>query len=259
MDLGVSGRLAVVMGVTGGLGGACARALAQEGATVIACGRDADRTGAFVQTLTQAGLTADPLVLDLAEPASVASAVGHLAGQPVDILVNNSGGPPPGTTAAITPEVLDAQFQAMVASLIQITNALVPGMRQRGWGRVLTIASSGTQQPIPNLALSNTLRAALVGFTKTLATEVAADGVTANMLLPGRIDTDRVARLDAAAAQRQGITAEEARAQAIGRIPARRLGTPAEFGATAAFLCSQPAAYITGSQIRVDGGLVATV
>jgi len=149
---------------------------------------------------------------------------------------------------------LDTFFQSMVLRVISLTNALLPQMREQGWGRILTVASSGVIEPIPNLALSNTLRGALVGWNKTLATEIAGSGVTANMLLPGRILTDRIEELDGANAKRLGKSLEEIREASVKTIPAGRLGTVEEFGAAGAFLCSEPASYITGTMLRVDGG-----
>ncbi len=156
-------------------------------------------------------------------------------------------------------ETLTAQAQAMVFRVIALTNRLLPAMVAAGWGRVLTCASSGVLQPIPNLAMSNTLRSALVGWNKTLANEVAANGVTCNMLLPGRIHTARTDQLDAAAAKRTGKTIDEVRAASRATIPAGRYGKVAEFGAVAAFLCSDPAGYVTGSVIRCDGGSIKSV
>ena len=147
----------------------------------------------------------------------------------------------------------------MVMSLIRIVDALVPMMREKKWGRVITITSSGVIQPIPTLAISNTLRASLVAFSKTLAGEVAADGVTVNVVLPGRIGTERVAELDKAAAERGNLSIEEASAKAAATIPAKRYGKVEEFAAVCTFLASVPAGYVTGSSIRVDGGLIASI
>lgn len=142
---------------------------------------------------------------------------------------------------------------------VRLLTATLPGMRSRGWGRVLAVASSGVAAPLPNLALSNLGRAGLANYLKTLATEVAADGVTVNVLLPGRIATDRVAYLDEAAAARSGRPVDQVRAASRAQIPAGRYGEPAEFGAAAAFLCSTHASYITGEALRVDGGLVRSL
>jgi 3-oxoacyl-[acyl-carrier protein] reductase len=147
----------------------------------------------------------------------------------------------------------------MAAHLFHLTGLLLPGMRARGWGRVLTIASSGVEQPIPNLALSNGIRASVLGWSKTLAGEVAADGVTVNVVLPGRIHTDRVDQLDAVAAQRQGKSLVEVARASTATIPAGRYGRPEEFADTVAFLASGRASYITGAKIRVDGGMIRSL
>ena len=150
-------------------------------------------------------------------------------------------------------------FQTMVASLFSVTGHLLPAMREAGWGRVITIASSGVVQPIPNLGLSNSLRSALVGWAKTLAAEVAGQGVTVNTVVPGRISTERIAELDAANARRLDKPIDEIRAESLKTIPMGRLGDPREFADVVAFLASQRASYVTGSVIRVDGGLIRSI
>ena len=159
----------------------------------------------------------------------------------------------------MTPEKLYNFFQSMVVRVITLTNALLPLMKTQGFGRIVTVASSGVFEPIPNLALSNTLRSALVGWNKTISTEIASYGVTANMVLPGRIHTDRIDELDGANAQRTGRSIEEVRSASIKTIPAGRLGAVEEFAAAAAFLCSQQASYITGTMLRVDGGAASSI
>jgi 3-oxoacyl-[acyl-carrier protein] reductase len=178
---------------------------------------------------------------------------------PIDILVNNSGGPPPGAAQAVEAGQWERHFTGMAANLFEATRLVLPGMAARGWGRIVTIASSGVQQPIPNLAISNAIRAAVVGWSKTLASEVAGKGVTVNVLVPGRIHTDRVDELDAAAAARSGSELKAVAAASAASIPAGRYGTPDEFAAVAAFLASTQASYITGSQIRVDGGAIRSI
>jgi 3-oxoacyl-[acyl-carrier protein] reductase len=262
MDLDLKGKRALVLASSRGLGLGIAKALAAEGAHVLLVGRSGDRLaencreiGADSQTRANGG-KADWLWGDLSEEgfvdAMIAGVKDKLGG--IDILVNNTGGPTPGTTEDMTADKLDTYFQSMVLRVITLTNAFVPQMKAQGFGRILTVASSGVIEPIPNLALSNTLRAALVGWNKTLATELAGFGITANMLLPGRIHTDRIDELDGANAKRQGKSLEEVRAASLKTIPAGRLGKVEEFAAAGAFLCSGPASYITGTMLRVDGG-----
>ncbi len=178
---------------------------------------------------------------------------------PIDILVNNSGGPPPSGASGVKPELWEAQFHAMVLPLFRITDMLLPAMRERKFGRVLTVASYSVIEPIPFIGISNTLRGAVAGWSKTLAGEVARDGVTVNMLLPGVIATDRSVQLHEANAKRQNISVEEALKRFETTLPVGRMGTAAEFGAVAAFLASPLASYVTGSMIRIDGGLTRSV
>ncbi|MFN7011159.1 MAG: SDR family oxidoreductase [Allorhizobium sp.] len=262
MDLGISAKRALVLASSRGLGLGIAKALADEGAHVLLCGRSADKLKANAEAINAAGRgKADWVEADLSDGNFVdtmLAAVHHKLGG-IDILVNNTGGPTPGTAEEMTAEKLYNFFQSMVVRVITLTNALLPLMQTQGFGRILTVASSGVFEPIPNLALSNTLRSALVGWNKTLASEVASYGVTANMLLPGRIHTDRIDELDAAGAQRTGKTVDEVRAASLKSIPAGRLGKVEEFAAAAAFLCSGPASYITGTMMRVDGGAARSI
>ncbi len=254
MDLGLRGRVALVLGSTAGLGRASALALADEGARVVVVGR---REG-LVRELAGSLPAAHGIVADLGEEGVVDRLVSETeaAFGPVDVLVLNGGGPPPGTADDFTPEQAQAAVDLLLLRHVALVSAVVPGMRERGFGRVLAVGSSGVQQPIPALTSSNVGRAALAAYLKTLAGAVAADGVTVNMVLPGRIATDRLASLDQSAAERSGRSLEETRAASQGAIPAGRYGDPAEFGAVVAFLASTAASYVTGEQVRVDGGLV---
>ncbi|WP_421362821.1 SDR family oxidoreductase [Agrobacterium rosae] len=257
MDLGISGKRALVLASSRGLGLGIATALAKEGAHVLLVGRTSEKLAANVDAINALGKgKADWVQGDLSQEnfvASMVEAVNKKLGG-IDILVNNTGGPTPGTAQDITIDKLETFFQSMVLRVITLTGALLPQMKEQGWGRILTVASSGVFEPIPNLALSNTLRGALVGWNKTLATEVAGSGVTANLLLPGRIHTDRIDELDGANAKRLGKSPEEVREASLKTIPAGRLGKVEEFAAAGAFLCSEPASYITGTMLRVDGG-----
>ncbi|GEO84422.1 MULTISPECIES: SDR family oxidoreductase [Alphaproteobacteria] len=262
MDLGISGKRALVLASSRGLGLGIAKALADEGAHVLLCGRSGDKLKANCEAINAAGKgKADYVVADLSDGDFVDKmlAAVHQTLGGIDILVNNTGGPTPGTAEEMTAEKLYNFFQSMVVRVITLTNALLPLMQTQGFGRILTVASSGVFEPIPNLALSNTLRSALVGWNKTLSTEVASYGVTANMILPGRIHTDRIDELDAANAKKAGKTVDEVRTASLKSIPAGRLGKVEEFAAAAAFLCSVPASYVTGTMMRVDGGAAQSI
>lgn len=262
MDFGISGKRALVLASSRGLGLGIAEALAAEGVNVLLCGRTEERLKANCAKINANGRgKADYVIADLSEADVVekliAASKEKLGG--VDILINNTGGPTPGSSEDMSVDKLETFFQSMVLRVIALTNALLPAMKEQGWGRIVTVASSSVIEPVPMLALSNTLRSALVGWSKTLSTEVAGFGITSNMLLPGRIATDRITELDTAAANRTGKPLEEIQKASVASIPAKRLGSVEEFGATGAFLCSNQAAYISGSLIRVDGGAVKSV
>ena len=259
MDLGIAGKRALVLGGNRGIGFGIAQALAAEGVHVAITGRDAARsTDAVAELKANSSVQIESARLDLActdELPAFAAMLTERFG-PIDILVNNTGGPQYGGATDRSAAEWSARFQDMILSVIVLTDALLPAMRQRRWGRILTVISSGVVQPIPILGISNTLRASLVGWSKTLSAEVAPDGVTANILIPGRIDTERVRLTDAANAAQLGISVDEARKRSTATIPLGRYGTIAEFGAAAAFAASERASYMTGAMIRVDGGIV---
>ena len=263
MDLGLNGKKAVVLASSGGLGLGVASALVAEGAEVVLAARSTDKLKDAAQSLNASGPgKAHAVTADLTDTGAAqalhAAAMDDLGGS-VDILVNNTGGPPPGGVEAQDSATWRQQFDTMVLRVIEMTNLCLPGMREQGWGRVLTLASSGIVQPIPNLSISNTIRSALVGWSKSLSNEVAKDGITVNILAPGRIKTARTDQLDAAAAKRQGKTVEEVQSASEATIPARRYGTVEEFAAVGAFLVSAPASYVTGSVVRCDGGSIRSV
>lgn len=259
MDLGINGKRALVLASSQGLGLGIASKLCEEGAHVLICGRSEDKLVAAAADLNAAGPgKADFTVIDLSEQDAAArlyaAAKEKLGG--VDILVNNTGGPPPGTVETPDSELWRSQIDTMLLRIIEITNLCLADMKDAGWGRILTIASSGVVQPIPNLAMSNTIRSSLVGWSKSLSNEVAASGITVNMLLPGRIRTERLKQLDEANAKRLGKPVEEVSAAEQATIPAGRYGTVEEFGSVGAFLVSEPARYMTGGLIRCDGGSI---
>ncbi|SEA04504.1 3-oxoacyl-[acyl-carrier protein] reductase [Bowdeniella nasicola] len=259
MDLGISSRSALVAASTSGLGRAIATALADEGVRVVINGRH--NVEEVVAEIRERGGDAVGIAADLTEPGAIEELVkrARAAVGDIDILVLNGGGPPPAPAYAVDDDGVSAAIDSLLRPHVELIRRLLPGMRERRWGRILAVGSSGIQAPLPDLALSNLGRGALAGYLKTLAAEVAPDGVTVNLLLPGRIDTERVKSLDAASAERQGRDAEQVRADVISTIPAGRYGDPSEFGAAGAFLCSGPAAYITGTALRVDGGAVQSL
>ncbi|MBO0819633.1 MAG: SDR family oxidoreductase [Nocardiopsaceae bacterium] len=257
MNLGINGRTALVCASTAGLGEATARALAAEGARVVVCGRRGDRAAEIAAGLPDAiGVGVDLTAPD--GPDQVVGAAAEAFG-PVDILVTNGPGPRPGDAAGLDGADITSAIESLVLPQQRLVSLVLPGMRERGWGRILAIASSGVVAPIASLATSNLGRAALGGYLKTLATEVAADGVTANLVLPGRIATARILEMNTFRAAREGVSAEEFAARDQAAIPVGRYGRPDEFGALAAFLCSEHASYITGTTVRCDGGAVPTL
>jgi len=254
MDLELERRRAVVTGASRGLGRAIATALAAEGARVTAVARNLARLNDLAAS--SAGRISAH-ACNLSDGDSIQGLADELG--KTDILVLNTGGPPPGTAADTADATWSTQFEAMFLSVIRLTRLALPGMRQRRFGRIIAVVSSGVIQPIPNLGISNAIRLALVGWAKTLAGEVAGEGVTVNCLAPGRIATDRVAELDQGRASREGIALDEVERQSRAAIPVGRYGEPAEFAALAAFLASARSSYMTGGVIRVDGGMIRSV
>jgi 3-oxoacyl-[acyl-carrier protein] reductase len=262
MELGLQGKVALVTAASKGLGRASAEALAREGCDLIICSRSEAAIGEVAAAIRQeTGRRVVALQADVTKKEDIdrlfAEAVGTFGG--IDILVSNTGGPPPGQFMDHDDAAWQAAFESLLLSAVRLSRAAIPLMRARGGGRILYITSGTVKQPIANLILSNSLRAAVTGMMKTLASEVARDGITVNCVAPGRIDTARVRSLDEDIAQRTGKSLEAVRTDWAGRIPAGRYGTPEEFADVIAFLASDRASYITGSTIVVDGGFINTL
>jgi 3-oxoacyl-[acyl-carrier protein] reductase len=244
MELGIHGRRAAVAGASSGLGLATARALAAEGVRVVIGGRDAQRLGVAAESIDGDVVA---IVGDLATPegATAWARAASSAFDGIDIAVTNAGGPPPGTFASTPLEDYPAALDLNLLSVVAMCKVFVPPMQHAGWGRVLAITSVSVRQPLPYLILSNTARAGATGFLKTLALEIAPDGVTVNSILPGSHDTDRIRALHGGDMSK-----------AADDIPVGELGRPEDFGAVAAFLCSEHARFITGAAVPVDGGSI---
>jgi 3-oxoacyl-[acyl-carrier protein] reductase len=259
MDLGIAGKRALVCGASRGLGRGCAEALAAAGVQLVLNARGAGPLADAAAAIRAAhGVTVAETAADITTEAGRAQVLA--AAGPVDILVTNAGGPPPGLWTDWTRDDFIRALDANMLTPIALMQALLPGMMARGWGRVVNITSQSVKAPIPTLGLSNTARTGLTGFVAGTSRQVAPHGVTINNLLPGIHDTDRATALDAAAARAANTSPEDARAAREATIPARRYGTPAEFGAMCAFLCSRHAGFIVGQNILLDGGAtVATI
>jgi 3-oxoacyl-[acyl-carrier protein] reductase len=261
MDLGLKDKVALVLGAGGGLGSAIALTLAKEGARVALADIDVAAVERVVAEITAVGGKAMAVPFDLADRAATEARVTEVEAGfgPVDVLVNNTGGPPPTPASGQDPVLWSKSFEQMVLSVISLTDRVLPGMRARKWGRIITSTSSGVIAPIPNLGISNALRLTLVGWSKTLAREVGGDGITANIVLPGRIATKRITFLDEQKAKRESRSVEQVSAESTASIPAGRYGDPQEYADVVAFLSSTRASYVNGSVIRVDGGFIASI
>jgi len=257
MDLGLRGKVALVAAASKGLGRAIALELAAEGARIAMCARGED---ALFRARDEIALATGAEILAVAGDVSKSDDVHRITTAAfdkfgrVDILVTNAGGPPSGKFESLTPDMWQQAVDLTLMSVINLTSRVLPGMRERKWGRIINVTSIAVKQPIDGLMLSNSIRSAVTGFARTLANEVARDGITVNNILPGYTRTERVDQLAGAAAAREGTTSEAARAKWEAEIPMGRLGDPREFAALAAFLASERASYINGTSITVDGG-----
>ena len=256
MEFGLKGKRAIVMAASRGLGFASALGLAREGCKLIICSRDQQRIEAAAEQIRkQTGTEVKALVADVSSSSEakrlVDACVSAYGG--LEIVVHNAGGPPAGETLQMSDEQWQKAFEQNLLSFTRMVGAAAPEMKKAGYGRVLTIASSSIKQPIPNLALSNALRAGVWGIAKTLSRELAPQGILVNVIAPGRIDTERIAELDQVNAQKSGKSIEDVRKASVGSIPLGRLGRPEELANLVVFLASEAGSYITGQAITVDG------
>lgn len=260
MDLGLKGKSALVAAASKGLGYGVARALAAEGARVSICSRDQASVDAAVKTLTdETGSEVMGVACDVTKADSIKAWIDSTGSKwgTIDALLVNAGGPPTGMLKDFTDEQWQAAFETTLMSAVRMIRATLPYMKNGG--SILTITSSTVREPIDGLGLSMVLRSGVAGLVKQYADELASSGIRVNNLIPGRIETDRVAHLDEANAKRYGVSVEEVRKRSVAGIPMKRLGTTDEFGAAAAFLLSPAASYITGGSLRVDGGSMRSV
>src|SRR5215207_6570160 len=262
MDLGIRGKVALVAASSRGLGRAVAEELAAEGADLVLCARGEEALREAAGALRRStSVRVVEVVADVAEPVGVERVVGAATRElgRVDILVTNSGGPPAGPFESHSADAWRDAVRGTLDSVVNLTRAVLPGMKERRWGRIINVTSIAVKQPVDNLILSNSVRAAVTGFARTLANEVAPFGITVNNVMPGYTRTQRVEELAARTVALHGGTPAEAFAAWERQIPMGRLGEPAEFGAMVAFLCSAHASYTTGASIPVDGGWIRSL
>lgn len=254
MDLGIDGKVALVTGASKGIGRGIAAALAREGARVAIASRSGERIDQTAGELRDAGADVRAFVADTSDLDSLPELVGMVEEElaPIDILVTNTGGPPFGDPLGFERAQWEEAYRNLVLAPLELIKAVVPQMRERRWGRILNVTSSATHEPIPGLMLSNSHRLAAVGAFKTLARELASDGILVNSVAPGRIATDRIASL-------RGTSVDAIAGESQPDVPVGRIGSVEEFADVAAFLCSERASYVCGVNLLVDGGLVSAI
>lgn len=261
MDLGLREKVALVCGGSRGIGFAAAEELVREGARVTICGRDAASLGAARERLGAGGGEVGAIAADLGRPEGIEAVIAWMQQhhERADILITNTGGPPTSPALGADWSAWQGAVDTLLRSAVELTRAFVPGMQARKWGRVIGITSLAVKQPVPALVLSNSIRAAVTGYYRTLADEVARDGVTVNTVLPGYTETERLIALADATGKRTGESLDEVYDQWRAVTPAGRLGRPEELAAVIAFLASDRAGFLTGQAICVDGGAVRTL
>lgn len=258
MDLGIRGKVALVTGASAGLGFAAATALAEEGARVAINSRSADNLKKAADSIHEkTGIRPTTIEGDLTHEGAAEKMVKTVSGElgSIDILVSNAGGPPAGQFMQISKEAWNSSLDLTFLPAVDLTRAVLPGMQEKKWGRIIFITSISVKQPVDNLIISNALRAGVTGFAKSISNEFARDGITVNTVCPGYTETERLKELATVKAEISGNSIEDIFSNWINEVPARRLGRPPELAALIAFLCSERAAYITGTSILVDGGL----
>lgn len=259
MDLGLKGKVAFVAAASKGLGRAIAEELAREGAYLAIMARGENALNEARDSISRSsGIDVFAMAADVSVAADVdrvTRAALERFGR-IDILVTNAGGPPGGRFESLSADMWQNAVDLTLMSVINLTRAVLPGMKERKWGRIINVTSIAAKQPVDGLMLSNSLRSAVTGFARTLANEVARDGITVNNILPGYTRTDRVAQLSEAIAAREGVSRQSAASRWENEIPMGRLGEPRELAALAAFLASERASYITGTSVPVDGGWI---
>lgn len=262
MDFGLTGKTALVAASSRGLGRAVAEELASEGCRLVICSRSVDAIEAAADTVrARTGTDVVAVPADLTDPSSVDRVVRTALDRfgRIDVLVTNTGGPPAGPFEAHSPAAWTHAVKQNLDSVLNLTRAVLPGMKKRGWGRIVNVTSIAVKQPVDGLILSNSVRAAVTGFAKTLANEVASFGVTVNNVMPGYTRTERLDELAARLSESTGISVADAFAGWEASTPMGRIGEPREFAAVVAFLCSERASYVTGVSVQVDGGAIKSL